>query len=225
VEPKRIFLECLARRTLGGDAVKHLVMACLLLFGCRNESKSNSSPTAASAAPSASVAAPSPESIVALDCLPCHDNLMLEQHRLTAKQWGAVVKKMQKWGSLIPPENVDSVVAYLAKRYPADGPDYTIPSVPVAEVAARFGSSPDGPFASGDVRRGESLFKESCATCHGIDAKGAIGTALANRLILQHPAEFAATIRKGRGRMPGTPAMPDGDIAALLAHLRAQKPQ
>lgn len=210
--------------------MKHFVIACMLLLGCRNENKSDSSasnstpPPPTSATTPATVAALSAEALVTLDCLPCHDQLMLEQQRLTAKQWGAVVKKMQGWGSMLAADDIDKVVTYLSNQYPATGPEYAIPSVPVADVATRFGTSPDGPFGGGDKSRGEMLFKETCVVCHGPNAKGAIGVALVNRLILQHPADFAATIRKGRGRMVGNPGMPDGDIAALLAYLRAQKP-
>ncbi len=208
--------------------MKRLAITCVLLLSCRNEPKTDttSTPPAPSAhAVSAGVGATNAETLVALDCLPCHDQLMLEQQRLTAKQWGAVVKKMQGWGSLVTPDDFDNVVTYLSNRYPANGPEYTVPSVPISEIATRFGTSPDGVFAGGDTRRGEMLFKETCVVCHGPEAKGAIGVALVNRLILQHPAEFAATIRKGRGRMVANPAIPDGDVAALLAYLRAQKPQ
>lgn len=205
--------------------MKYLVIACVLLFGCRNEPKTDTTSTPASAASSKSVSIASPEALVAMDCLPCHDQLMLEQQRLTAKQWGAVVKKMQGWGSLLAPDDIDNVVTYLSNRYPATGPEFTVPSVPITEVAARFGTSPDGVYGSGDTRRGEMLFKETCVVCHGPKAQGAIGVALVNRLILQHPADFAAIVRKGRGRMVGNPAMPDADVGALLAYLRTQKPQ
>jgi len=211
--------------------MKRLLIACILFLGCRDENKSSSNttnstqPTPVAAKASTSMAAPSAEALVALDCLPCHDKLMLEQQRLTAKQWGAVVKKMQGWGSQLAPDDIDQVVTYLSNQYPATGPEYIVPSVPITEVAARFGVSPDGPFGGGDARRGEMLFKETCVVCHGPEAKGAIGVALVNRLILQQPAEFAAIIRKGRGRMVATPAMPDGDVAALLAYLRAKKVQ
>ena len=209
--------------------MKHLVLVCVFLLGCRNEPKTDatsaqSAMPAIAAAPK-SVTAPSAEALVAMDCLPCHDQFMLEQQRLTAKQWGAVVKKMQGWGSLLAPDDIDKVVTYLSNQYPATGPEYTVPSVPITEVAARFGTSPDGVFGGGDPRRGEMLFKETCVVCHGPKAQGAIGVALVNRLVLQHPADFAAIIRKGRGRMVGNPAMPDADVGALLAYLRAQKPQ
>jgi hypothetical protein len=132
--------------------MKRLVIACILFLGCRDENKSNSNttnstqPTPVAAKASTSMAAPSAEALVALDCLPCHDKLMLEQQRLTAKQWGAVVKKMQGWGSQLAPDDIDQVVTYLSNQYPATGPEYIVPSVPITEVAARFGVSPDGPF-------------------------------------------------------------------------------
>jgi len=97
------------------------------------------------------------EMLVATDCLPCHDNLMLEQQRLTPKQWGAVVKKMQGWGSQIPADNVDMVVAYLSKRYSPDSAEFNVPEVPLADVATRFSSSPDGVFGGGDPRCRENL--------------------------------------------------------------------
>lgn len=212
--------------------MKQLLVAISLLvlvaMGCRNEPQPTAgapSATPSSATPAATEV-PSAESLVTLDCLPCHDELMLAQQRLTAKQWAAVVKKMQGWGSIIPPENVDMVVDYLAKKYPADGKEYDVPSVSTDVVATRFAKSDDGAFANGDTSRGEVLFKQACVVCHGPDAKGAtVGVALANRLILQHPAEFADVVRKGRGRMSGIPTIADADVAAMLAYLRApQKP-
>lgn len=211
----------------------------LLALGCRNENKgqSTSAPAKApsesvSTAPSANASAAAldangiamAEMLVATDCLPCHDNLMLEQQRLTSKQWAAVVKKMQSWGSQIPPENVDMVVAYLSQRYTPDTAEFDVPRVSVEDVAARFSASPDGAFGGGDPRRGETLFKQVCATCHGADAQGAaIGVALVDRHILQRPADFANMVRKGRGRMPGLPSYQDADIAAMLAYLRERK--
>ncbi len=195
--------------------------------GCRNETKPSATDSAANPSSSVSTSTPAApdavtaESLVTMDCLPCHDELMLAQQRLTPKQWAAVVKKMQGWGSIIPPENVDMVVDYLAKRYPADGKPYEIPTVSTNAVAVRFSKSADGVYAGGDVRRGETLFKETCAACHGPEAKGAlVGVALAHRSILDHPSEFAEMVRKGRGRMMGVPTLKDSDIAALLAFLR-----
>lgn len=203
-----------------------LLLSVFGLVGCRNEQKhENEAAPGLSASAAAKEPELTPEALVAMECLPCHDNLMLEQQRLTAKQWGNVVKKMQGWGSQIPAGSLDGVVAYLAKQYPADGAAYEVPRVSLTDVSTRFSSSPDGVFAGGDARRGETIFKGLCFACHGSDAKGtATGIAITDRPILQRPADFAEVVRKGRRRMPSNPTYGDSDIAALLAFLRERKP-
>jgi mono/diheme cytochrome c family protein len=159
-------------------------------------------------------------SIVVNDCLGCHDEPLLLQQRLTAKQWAAVVKKMLGWGAPTEPENVEPLVAYLAAHYGPDAGPYRVPEIDLARVEAAFAPLPDGKFANGNVKKGRLLYAESCASCHGVDGHGSpTGMSLADRPLLWHAAEIAAIVKKGRGRMPKFP-ISDAQIAAIVAFMR-----
>ena len=157
------------------------------------------------------------------NCLSCHTEEMIAQQRLTQKQWEGVVKKMHGWGAAVEPENIDPLVAYLAATYGPSAGSYRVPTISAAEAAAALAPQPDGPFAGGDAKRGAVTYHELCATCHAENARGAaLGVALADRPLLYRAADFAHTIRLGRGRMPAfrEPDLPNPQLADLLAHLR-----
>jgi hypothetical protein len=60
------------------------------------------------------------KAVADLACLQCHSASMAVQQRLTDKQWARVVDKMIGWGSAVPPEKKDELIAYLAANF---GPD------------------------------------------------------------------------------------------------------
>lgn len=212
-----------------------------LVSGCRKGGTDEAQPAgssaataSASASPSAAASAstaPAPltpdqekaaRSIVANDCMACHSDQMLAQQRLTSKQWAAVVKKMKGWGSQVEDSNVDPLVAYLSARYTTDTAPYVIPTITAAEAMDALAKQPDGAFSGGDAKKGQALYKEACAGCHGLDAHGtATGQNLFDRPILYRAADFAEMIHKGRGRMPAFTMYKDDDIANIVAHLRS----
>ena len=51
-------------------------------------------------------------------CLGCHGVEAIEQQRLNRTQWEREIEKMQRWGANVTPENKESLVDYLANRYP-----------------------------------------------------------------------------------------------------------
>ncbi len=51
-------------------------------------------------------------------CLGCHGGEAIEQQRLNRTQWEREIEKMQRWGANVTPENKESLVDYLANRYP-----------------------------------------------------------------------------------------------------------
>ena len=53
-------------------------------------------------------------------CLHCHSADMVRQQRLTEKQWAAEVAKMIGWGTAVPEDKKDALVAYLFEHF---GPD------------------------------------------------------------------------------------------------------
>lgn len=161
--------------------------------------------------------------LVASNCLSCHSEEMVSQQRLTAKQWGNVVKKMHGWGSPVEPENVEPLVAYLAATYGLSAGPHQVATISAKQAVAALEPQADGPFSGGDATRGAAKYHELCATCHGEDGRGAaLGVCLADRPLLHRAADFAREVRKGRGRMPayGEQAVPDAQIADMLAHLR-----
>jgi cytochrome c551 len=83
------------------------------------------------------------------------------------------------------------------------------PAKPEAPKAA-------GDLPAGDAYRGESLFQKHCAACHGINAEGGVGPALAGSAISL--AEAKATIETGRGVMPAG-LVTGGQQADVLAYL------
>ncbi|HEX2573811.1 MAG TPA: c-type cytochrome [Polyangia bacterium] len=163
--------------------------------------------------------------LVTNNCLGCHDESMLDQQRLTAKQWTAEVKKMQGWGAPIEPENMEKLAAYLSERYGTEEPGYEYASIGAAQAKAAIEPQPDGAFPTANLKKGGKLYVAACEKCHGTDGKGtAMGVAIADRPILWHVEDFASVIRKGRGRMPRFP-LGKADIGAILAHLRELHPQ
>ena len=219
-----------------------LALALLGLFcGCKadppkDEPTPASTARRASPAPAASATDAAPQKltpeeektaqgIIVNDCLACHTEQLLAQQRLLPKQWAAVVKKMQGWGSLVEPSNAELLVAYLSARYGADAPPYVLPTISASSAADALAPLPDGPFAGGDRTKGEALYKDACASCHGADGRGAAtGTKITDRPVLYRAGEFAEAVKGGRGRMPAFPLYNEQDIGALLAYLRRIRP-
>jgi cytochrome c5 len=50
-------------------------------------------------------------------CLVCHDMLLIEQQRLTARAWEREVDKMRGWGAAVSDAEAVILRRYLAKRY------------------------------------------------------------------------------------------------------------
>lgn len=84
------------------------------------------------------------------------------------------------------------------------------------------------------VRRGESLYADQCAACHGLEGQGGVGPALKDRTVLKNTPDqiFFSVIRSGvpNTQMPswsvdfGGP-LTDEDIHDLVAFLRAWEPE
>lgn len=206
------------------SAVVAVGVALLLVACSRSENKSESArdaalATGATAAPR--VADVDGRALVQGACLSCHTEQMLAQQRLTKAQWQKTVTKMVGWGANLEPSEVGPLVDYLSAAYGADAGGYVPETVTAADALAEISPLPD-PFPAGDAERGKPLYIEKCSGCHGQDARGHIGVALVDRPFLYRAADVAKTIRKGRGKMLPI-ALPDADIADVLAHLRSLK--
>ena len=50
-------------------------------------------------------------------CLPCHDARIIMQQQLDRHNWTKVVDKMIRWGTPVPPEDREPLIAYLAEHF------------------------------------------------------------------------------------------------------------
>jgi mono/diheme cytochrome c family protein len=174
------------------------------------------------AAPIRSSAPPATDgkALVTGACLSCHAEEMLAQQRLPKEKWAATVKKMAGWGANLEPTDTDALVAYLAASYGPDAGPWEPPPITAADAKNALEPLDDGAFAGGDAQSGRRLFVERCSSCHGLNARGAIGVNLVERPVLYRAPDVAATVRKGRGKMLPLATTTDREIADILAHLR-----
>jgi cytochrome c oxidase cbb3-type subunit 3 len=82
------------------------------------------------------------------------------------------------------------------------------------------------PMANEDVQRGMSQFKESCAMCHGSEARGASGPDLIESSLVRHDANgdlIGDVLRNGRPAkgMPSFSNFSAGQISDIVAFLHA----
>ena len=78
-------------------------------------------------------------------------------------------------------------------------------------------SAPTGAVVAGDAARGETLFEENCASCHGdAGAGGGVGPTLAGSGVAREDAQ--ATIENGSGIMPAD-LVSGQELSDVLAYL------
>jgi len=90
-----------------------------------------------------------------------------------------------------------------------------------------------GSFADERINHGREVFSEQCATCHGAQGEGGVGTALNNQKLLKNTFDevFFSVIRSGvpSTQMPawsvdfGGP-LTDEDIRSVVAYIRSWEP-
>jgi mono/diheme cytochrome c family protein len=89
------------------------------------------------------------------------------------------------------------------------------------DTAVEDPTSTEAATAAGEAPRGEALFAEHCAACHGPSGAGGIAPSLvgiADRLTLD--AQLAI-VRDGRGRMPAFgESISEDDVAAIVEYTR-----
>jgi cytochrome c oxidase cbb3-type subunit III len=113
----------------------------------------------------------------------------------------------------------------------AQEPDAGRPQGPGARRDARgstreflgLGAAPD-PVAA---QKGEPLFKQNCATCHGEKARGAQGPNLVRSVVVLHDEkdeEIGPVIKNGRpqGGMPPFPQLSQDDIHNIAQYIKLQ---
>jgi mono/diheme cytochrome c family protein len=84
-----------------------------------------------------------------------------------------------------------------------------------------LGPAPDEAAA----KKGEPLYKQNCATCHGPNARGAQGPNLVRSVVVLHDEkgeEIGPVIKNGRPGMPGFPALSQDDLNNISQYLHLQ---
>lgn len=162
------------------------------------------------------------------NCLMCHGADMTTRQRLTPKQWTAEVEKMIGWGTPLPLDRKDALIAYLSEQYPpTKSPEPIERITPDAALATDRQDAPAAAssLAAADPAHGSALFTQHCVVCHGPEARGGeIGVNLVTRPILVREDEFRATLTQGRRRMPSfAPVLDARGQADLLAYLRQRR--
>ena len=159
------------------------------------------------------------------NCLMCHGEEMTSRQRLTPKQWTAEVEKMMGWGSPLPLDRKDGLIAYLIESYPTG--KATPPAARMAPADALVRDRQDAPEVAvaidgADPQRGAALFVQHCVACHGPNARGGeIGVNLVAKPILVRDDEFHALLHQGLRRMPSfAPVLDTRAETDLLAYLR-----
>ena len=86
-----------------------------------------------------------------------------------------------------------------------------------------LGLAPDEAAA----KKGEPIYKQNCATCHGEDARGSQGPNLVRSVVVLHDEkgeDLGALIKSGRPQagMPGFPALSQEDVYNISQYLHLQ---
>lgn len=73
--------------------------------------------------PAAAPAGPAPAAqklppVYQQNCLACHEENVISQQRLTRAQWDREIDKMVRWGAKVKPADKESLLNYLANRFP-----------------------------------------------------------------------------------------------------------
>src|SRR5215471_2033508 len=86
-----------------------------------------------------------------------------------------------------------------------------------------LGPAPDEAAA----KKGEPLYKQNCATCHGENGRGSQGPNLVRSVVVlhdEHDEEIGPVIKAGRtqGGMPPFPQLSPADIHSISQYLKMQ---
>jgi mono/diheme cytochrome c family protein len=102
--------------------------------------------------------------LVYAKCRTCHDlQYVLDAKGLLPAQWKSVIASMHDYGLTATKEEDAELAQYLSTYLGANPPP-----VAAAKSAA--------PASSATVADGKALYLQNCATCHGADGRGQVGT-------------------------------------------------
>jgi cytochrome c oxidase cbb3-type subunit III len=89
------------------------------------------------------------------------------------------------------------------------------------------GAQKANPMQQQNVQRGEALFHQSCASCHGVTASGGIGPSLIESSLVRHDVNgglIAPVVQNGRpdNGMPAFPSLTSAQISDIAAFVHAR---
>jgi sulfite dehydrogenase len=169
-------------------------------------------------------------------CLICHSaDYVAIQPPLSRAFWKSSVQKMQqKYGALIPEEQIEPLVGYLAKTYGTEKSDRDEPAAPLARKADSVVLSPGDSTALNATAQGGKLAANlGCSGCHSVDRK-IVGPAFKDIALKYrgHADAFEKVshqiIQGGGGQwgtipMPPFPRLSDAEVKALSDWVLGQK--
>ncbi len=129
--------------------------------------------------------------------------------------WTRYVEQVGEDAAGRVPGLIEQAEARLRGEVPAAGPAEGLPGGQ-ADLEADFAPA-------GTASAAASLFAANCASCHGSQATGGTGPALAGNERVRNEAMVANTIRFGRGAMPGFLAQLEPEEITLLVDFVTQE--
>jgi mono/diheme cytochrome c family protein len=150
-------------------------------------------------------------------CLVCHGRAVVYGRALTPAQWTSEVEKMQGWGARVLPEEREPLLNFLK----ALRPQVEHRPAKLIDKRAWDGKIASSP-ADAHVDHGHRVYEQSCAACHGVDARGGEpGNNLVETPILLDDTSFHQAVARGRNRMPAFHGVvSEADSRDVLAWLR-----
>jgi mono/diheme cytochrome c family protein len=157
-------------------------------------------------------------------CVMCHSTRYITmQPALTAEKWEASVKKMRDtYKAPVTDEQIPEIVKYLMATKESG-----ITTGWESQVVVTAPKADTKVSGHGDVARGEKIFAQNCASCHGADGKA--NTAGAKEQFPHATDLTTAAFSKERlaqvihhgvpgSAMPGYPNLSSDDVASLIAY-------
>src|SRR5690625_860374 len=125
----------------------------------------------------------------------------LGEYEAAIRAWESYIEVVGEDAAGRVPGLIEDAEARLAGEEPATDPAEVVQQAPEAETM---------PVSA------ETLYAQNCASCHGSEARGGTGPALAGNSRVSDAAMVENTIRLGRGSMPASMAQLSGDEISLL---------
>jgi cytochrome c oxidase cbb3-type subunit 3 len=104
---------------------------------------------------------------------------------------------------------------------------FVVAALPVAAMAQESARATPAALQKENVVRGQSVFVQNCAACHGTGANGGVGPNLLTSVVVRHDTageEIGKVVHEGRmdKGMPAFPKISDAQVSDIAAFLHAK---